>query len=215
MLTFIHGGYLYDFPELLLLLCGTLFIVKGRWTAYYAVLLMATLNKETGMFLTAYFVALRWDSLPRLKLFSHVAAQGLLSVAVILAVRIYFSENPGVLTESRPLEHLVTWTDPRSYIRFFDFVSPLVFIPRATNILFLMLLAGLLYQGWSMMTSSLRRFLGLILFVNVGLVLVGGYPDEVRNFSLLFTPLFIASAVGVWAMYSRTGAHQPPTGGSF
>ena len=201
MLTFIHGGYVYDFPELVLLLAGALLAARRRWLFYYAVFVLAVLNKETGVFLVAYFVALMWDELPRRRLVSHAAIQLLLGGIVIAGLRYLFRDSAGQSIDWRLAEHFTTWTNPLSYWTFYDFSAPLIWIPQATNIITLGMIAALTAFAWARLGAALRRLLVIVAIVNTILVLMGGYPGEVRNFSLLFPPLFAVAAAAVANLY--------------
>lgn len=215
MLTFIHGGYMYDFPELYFLLTGAVLISKKRWLPYCLIFVLAILNKETGVFLAVYFAAFQWDVLPRTRLLFLALMQMGLGAVLIAAVRYFFRGSPGAPIDNWIIQHALTWTNPLSYMKFFDFVAPYIWIPRATNIITLALLSCLVVAAWPVLSGRIRRLAVVISVINTGLVLTGGFPDEVRNFSLLFPPLFAIGALGVHQFYcasaeSAARVNRPP-----
>jgi hypothetical protein len=56
-LHFAGGGYVYDFPELLLASIATLSFVQRRWFVYYPTLVFAVLNKESSLLLAGFCLA--------------------------------------------------------------------------------------------------------------------------------------------------------------
>jgi hypothetical protein len=63
-LTVFHG-YIYDLPQLFLFTLGLLFIVRKQWHFYLPLLAIATLNKETSIFLIMIFALYFFRSLSR------------------------------------------------------------------------------------------------------------------------------------------------------
>ena len=53
--TFCGKVYLYDFPQLLLFTLGLGFLYQRKWAWFYAVYVLACLNKETSVLLGVVF----------------------------------------------------------------------------------------------------------------------------------------------------------------
>lgn len=87
--------YPYDVPAVFFTTLGLLLMAQRRFTLYLAVFTLATLNRETSVFLTLAFVLTLWDALPRRRFAVLVASQ----IAIWLALRGFlswmFALNPG------------------------------------------------------------------------------------------------------------------------
>jgi hypothetical protein len=87
--------FLYDFATLMFMALGLLLIERRRFGPYYAVMVLALLNKETAVLLVLVFAVRLWHQLPTRVLLAHLAAQVTLAVAVRAVLLVVFRNNPG------------------------------------------------------------------------------------------------------------------------
>jgi len=77
----------FDLPAILLTLLGCLAIRRRVWVATYAILALATLNRETGGFLIAVFAVCEWGRLSRGRWLGHLATQLALWAGIVIGLR--------------------------------------------------------------------------------------------------------------------------------
>ncbi len=81
-----------DLPSALFFTLGLILIYRQNWTWYYPLFAIATLNRETSLFLVAVFVFGAAQSWRKTGL--HVAAQAAIWIAIKLTLRTLYSGNP-------------------------------------------------------------------------------------------------------------------------
>jgi hypothetical protein len=202
-LTFLHGGYLYDFPELMFMGLALVCIVQRKWLLYYPVLLLAILNKEADVLLILFFVAAMVRSMPRGRFLAHVAAQGALGIAVLVAVRQAYAGHVGSAMQFHLDTNLRYLAVPQNYLRVFDVYAPLIPVPRGFNILTLLFLAALVGYRWREKPPFLKRLFVLTTSAAVPLFLWGGFKDELRNLSLMFPAIYLLGFHALHDVYAR------------
>ena len=207
-LTFIQGGYMYDFPELFFLFASTAALLRQNWLIYYLLYPLAVVNKESGALIAVYFVALNWREMARGRLLKHLTAQALIAVPVIALIRLWAGGNPGQAMEVHLQHNLDFLLDPRSYLAFFDIYVPLVPVPRGFNLLSVATVLFLIIFRWRVKPLPLRRLLIGSTAVVVPLYLVGSVEDEIRALSLAFVPLYLLGFDTVQSLYA--GTWPPP-----
>src|SRR3982750_997720 len=98
---FRYTNFIYDFPALFLFTLGLLLMVRQRWRAYFVVLGLAAINKETAILLPfvfgLYFVRRR--ELLNAKFWALLLAQAALCLVVKLGINFVFRDNPGQVVE--------------------------------------------------------------------------------------------------------------------
>ena len=201
-LTFLRGGYLYDFPELAFLFGCTLFAAQGRTRAFALLYPLAILNKESNVLLVLTFVAFAASQLPRRTLLVHAGAQLAVGVALVAAVRFVFRETGGGATQPWFPMNVLFFLSPEWYAKFFSPFAPLIPIPRGINAFSLALLAFLVVWRWPDKPSPLRRLLLANAAVTLPLYLLFGFLDEIRALSLLFPAFFLH---GCWTLHDVYG----------
>jgi hypothetical protein len=208
-LTFHWGGYLYDFPELLLLLLCTLALARSRLDWFYPLYLLAILNKESNVLLASFFVAFAWDRMPRRRLLSHLAVQMVVGWSLVLALRLAFLENEGAQALFFFPLNLQFWLSPGSYWKFIDPYAPLVWVPRGANLITLFVVGFIVLWDWRRKPPVLRRLLLLSAAVNLPVFLLFSLADEVRALSLVFPALYLLGCWTVSEVYRDAGAPEP------
>ncbi len=85
----------YDLPAVFFAFLATHLLLRSRLSAFYLVLPLALLNRETAAFLCLLFLLTQWGRTPWPRLAAHMAAQGLIILAVKGAMMALFARNPG------------------------------------------------------------------------------------------------------------------------
>lgn len=191
-IIFQHGGYFYDFTEILLLAAVHHVVATGR--AHWAVLLLpvATLNKETGLFYA--FIVLPWIAAggSRRRQLAWLGLGLALAVVCSLWVRSRYADNPGWALVWQWSQNVEFWTRLHPFSLFTTVLAAGMPFPKVQNPLFLLPIIGLLALRWRALPVAARASLIVALAINVPLMLLFCYLDEVRNMSLTFLPLYVA-----------------------
>jgi hypothetical protein len=111
-----HFWYPYDFPACLLSTLALHLLYQKRFTAYYLVFIVATLNRETSCFLTVLFLLCLRDFFDRRALVTHVSLQFVIWCAVKILLYLAYLDNPGHGLFSDKLSSNVEWlANPELY----------------------------------------------------------------------------------------------------
>jgi hypothetical protein len=210
-LTFLRGGYFYDFPELAFLFGATLFAARGRVAAFALVYPLAILNKESDILLILTWLAFATSTRPWRSLRIAAGTQLAIGVAVVVALRIAFRDAGGGATQAWFPMNLLFFLSPEWYAKFFTPFAPLIPIPRGINLFSLALLAFLTAWRWSEKPAALRRLLLWNAVPTLPLYLLFGFLDEIRALSLLFPAIYLH---GCWTLRDVYAANEPPPGGA-
>ncbi len=199
--SFHWGGYLYDFPELLLLLLCSLALARERLAWFYPLYVLAILNKESNVLVFVFFLAFLWDRLPRRQLWLHLLAQLVLGWSLVLVLRLAFLDNEGSQALFFFPLNALFWLSPASYWKFIEPYAPLIPIPRPANALTLFLVGFAVAWGWSRKPVALRRLLLGSAAVTLPLFLLFSFADEARALALLFPALYLLACDTVRDVY--------------
>jgi len=178
---FRYTNFIYDFPALFLFTLGLLLMVRQRWRAYFVLLVLAAINKETAILLPFVFglYFLRRQELLEGKFWPLLVAQIAVCLLIKLGLEVVFADNPGQAVEHhfhRNLELLRTYS-----------------IGTAVGSLVLAMLIGV---RWSEAPRFLRTALWC-LPVLIGLTLFLGYLDELRDYYEAFPVIVLLAAHGI------------------
>jgi hypothetical protein len=179
---FRYTSFIYDFPSLFLFTLGLVLMVRQRWRAYFGLLVIATINKETAVLLPFVFglYFLRRPELLKGRFWPLLGAQIGLWLVIKLGINFVFRHNPGGVAEFHLGDHNLGLL--RSY-------------SVGTAVAWLVL-AVLMAVRWSETPRFLRTALW-ILPVLVGLTLFLGYLDELRDYYEAFPVIVLLVAHGV------------------
>ena len=72
----------FDLPGVFFFTAALLALTRGRWTAYYPLFALATVNRETTWFFTVVCLAVWMGRMPARALAAHVLAQALIWIAI-------------------------------------------------------------------------------------------------------------------------------------
>ena len=190
-MTFHFGGYLYDFAELAWLFVFLGLLIKERWAASSAVLVLATLNKESNILLVLYLLAIGYGRMTRAGLVRHALAQASIGLAAIAIVRYVLADVPVGHHNDWLGLNVLFWLDPRAYFGVIQPYAPLIPTPRGANVLSLFVVGSFVFWGWPSASSELRRLAVVTAVVNLPLLFLLGFLDEIRNLSLMFPAIYL------------------------
>lgn len=209
-LTFVHGGYFYDFPELLLMAICLIFIIRKNLLLYYLTFILAALNKESNVLIFLFFIAFNFDNLKNKKyLLKHFIIHGFLSVLLIFTVRYIYIDNPGYPIEFHLFENLKYWFSFKPYISFFDIYSFGIPIPKLSNILFLLLILFFILYDWQNKSIKIKRLLIFTSIILIPLSLCFGYYNEIRNLSLVYPGFYLVAFHTLCCIYNKNIKIKP------
>jgi hypothetical protein len=202
-LTFVRAGYLYDFPELALLMLCTLCLARRHLAAYYVLFVLACLNKESSPLLVLYFAAFYAQRASRKVWLGHVAAQLLIGAVIVIGLRIGFRDAPGDAAWFNLPANLIFLIHPQTYFGFAPVYGPLVPFPLPFNLLVLFLTGFAVLWRWSGKPLEVRRAVLLVGAFLLPVYLTFGFLDEVRALGLAFPALYLAGFHTVFDLYDR------------
>ena len=160
-------SYYYDLPQILLVTLCFIFLYQEKWFPYILTLAVASLNKETSLFLIAVFFVYYLQKLPRRKFIELLAAQ-IITYSIIRASLLYlFRDNPGTT---------VLLTLEGHYKQYTTYPSTLIF-----TLIFFFLIGFLLARDWKRKHPFLRATVVIPVMILI-LFFTSGMPMEFRVF---------------------------------
>jgi len=186
-----EGAYMYDFPEILLATWCLILLARGRLAPYYAVFILALLNKESSALWLAFFIAFYSSRMARRKVLVHLVMQVGLAVLISAAVRWNFRDNPGGPVEVHLIANLRAFAGLLPFIDLGDPYAPFLPAPEGVNIVVLFLIAFLCLSWWGEKPQEFRRALSYLFVAILPLWLLFGFRGEIRVFFPLFPVVYI------------------------
>ena len=183
----------FDVPSVMFFILGCDLIYRRSWRAYYIVLALATLNRETSFMLIAVFLLVMWGDLGKRALAKHLMAQvflwivvkGLIYAAVGPDQRVFSPVRLQVNYQCLRDIALLRNNGPKDLVKF-------------------ALCCGGVYWFIPLVLPGQPRFLkrSLIAVIPfIGVIAVMGILDEIRSFlemiPLVLTPLVYRVAAGL------------------
>lgn len=201
--VFMQGGFIYDFPEVLVASAALFCFLRQRWPLFYALFVAAILNKETAVLMPVWFGAAYMVDRDRRRLLRHVGLSVAIGLVPLLAVRAYWADQPVTGGgESRLAHNLAFLSDLSSYWRGFDAYAAGLPTPQGFHALNLLFLAALLVLAWQ---RAPRRLWWIFVFTTLAILplfLLFGWEDELRVFGLAFPALFLLLVWTLRDLYS-------------
>lgn len=205
-LTFQKGGFVYDFPDLLLTTAAVLSMARRSWAVYYLVFVLALLNKETAILLICAPWAMLRHQMPRRQVWLKTGLHLLLGAPILLFVRAICRDNPGSGVEWHFSSNVTYFSDPASYLAADDLYAPLIWFPVLFNLGMTAVVAFLAFYRWWDKPGAMRDLLVAYLFILTPLFLANGYRNEVRVFYLIAPAFYVLALHTALSMY---GAAPP------
>lgn len=206
-LSFLHGNFYYDFPELFFLGGLLLTALKGHYYAWIPLLPLAVLNKESNILVPLLYFPVIYSCFRNAEahrkagIALSLALAGAISVFLYLYVKSGFVGNPGQTTIWQLQENLTFWSNPQNYFLWHDFYAPLIPFPRGLNLFFMAILLLMVSISWRDLTRSMQWLFLTSLAISTPLWLFYCYTDEMRNLSFIFIPLFLICTVSMQKIF--------------
>jgi len=182
LVFFRYVSMVYD-PMTLLMSALCLYLIAERYrVAYFLVLPLAMLSKETAILLPFVFVAREIRVTPRAKLAFLTACQIIICLAVRQLVVYLFRANPGESVVNQLHANLMIVRMPGFYVK--------TLVP-------LLPLAVLVAYAWKTKPEFLRRGFVIVAVLLVGLSLVVGVMGEMRVYYELYSFVFLLAVPAV------------------
>lgn len=215
-LSFMNGGFMYDFPELFLTFAAFAAAWAGRHLPLLLLVALAALNKETALLSVPMLSAVLFFRMPRAAWVALTAAMTVVAGGIVLAVRAAHAELPGLTVYDHVAENLAFWLAPGAWFATMEVYVPLMPMPRGMNLLVIVPLAVLLCQGWRTRAPGLRLLLGVSAAINLPLFFLFAWRDETRNLSPMYPALYLNVCAAVLALYGTraSGATGTPMRGA-
>jgi len=214
-LSFMNGGFMYDFPELFLMFAAFAAAWADRRLPLLLLVALAALNKETALLSVPMLSAVLFFRMPRAPWIALTAAMAAIAGGVVLAVRAANADLPGLTVYNHVAENLAFWLTPGAWFATMEVYVPLMPLPRGLHLLMILPLAMLLLQGWRCRAPELKRLLGVSAGINLPLFFLFAWRDETRNLSLMYPALYLNVCAALLALYRTRDAAAdgvPPRG---
>ena len=200
--TFLYGGYIYDFPELLFFIVCLIFLIKQQWLLYYLSFSMSILNKETGALLLLYFIALKYRTMPNKKFLKHIIAHASIVCGILSFLAVLYARASGTHVIWQAKEHIAFFLSPHSHFMFCDpYCLGIDIFPQGGNIFLLILISFLIFYKWTKKPLPIRYLLILTLIFIIPLFIVFGAGWEIRILGAIFPPLYLLCLHTVHLLY--------------
>ena len=191
----IHFGYqnfIYDFPQLALFALGLALLRRGAIAAWYVLLPIGVLNKETFLLMSAVFALTHGRRISSRALALHLTAQLAIAAVVLLAVHQAFHQNPGAPVEfhlRRNLHYQPVARQLRHDVVYWGFWVVALWGWRGKRVL-----------------AGVALALGAVL---VGSTLFLGYLGEYRDYYEVYPVLFLMACHTALRVIRRRPAPDP------
>ncbi|KQV80669.1 hypothetical protein ASD15_12075 [Massilia sp. Root351] len=178
------GGYFYDTAELLFFCLAYLLVSRRRIAWFFAMLIPATLNKESFFFYIITLLPLLLAAYPKTKAVAATAAAVLVSGLVNVAAKLQFAAAGGTPVELHLADNLVAYLSPQTYSQME--LTYGIMGPRQAFVLTLVLIAAVVTRGWRASPKQARQHILLAAAINLPLFAAFAAVGELRNLSLMY-----------------------------
>ncbi len=187
------GGYFYDTVELLFASLAFLLALRGRLLVLAALVLVATLNKETFFFLLPALYPLLRPHLARRTAWIAIGLLLLLAGLMNVALKLAYLDAVGGALEFHLASNVQAYLSGSPYFRLETTYG--VVGPARAFVGTLAVLGIVLWRAWPLAPRVLRRHVLICALVNLPLFLAFCASGELRNLSTAFTGLVLLVAL--------------------
>jgi len=163
----VHFGYIYDLPQIFLFTCCLVLMHRQRWITYLALLGIATLNKETSVFLIVVFALYFFRALRFRAYLLLLTLQGAIFLSIRAITTYLYRNNPG---------NTLPWTIQFHIDQYSSHPAILVF-----TMIFLSAIIFFAMKDWGRKPIFLRYSFS-VFFLTLALFFTSGMPMEFRVF---------------------------------
>jgi hypothetical protein len=185
----IQSRHIYDFPILFIYSLAYYLLEKKEFGKYLIIFLLASLTKETSIFLVLFF-AIRFRDIERKQFFTILISQVLIFGIIRSILMIVFDSNPGNVVQFHFFEHINSL-----------FNNPFTAVFQYICIIFIFVI-GITLNG----TNS-RFIKDSLLAVGVPIVILYflfGVPFEIRVFLEIFPVISLLFSIKIISLLGNT-----------
>jgi hypothetical protein len=202
-LSFMNGGFLYDFTELFLMFVAFALAWSVRPIRLAVVVGLAVLNKETAALLVPLLSLVLWHRAPRATWLRTSALLAALAVGSVLYLRALYADSPGWTMYDHIRDNFDFWTTPGSWLASMTVYLPLLPMPRGLNLMIVLPLLVVLASAWHARAPVVRHLMIGSAAINLPLFFLFCWRDETRNLSMLYPALHLNVCAALIAAYGR------------
>jgi hypothetical protein len=202
------SNFIYDYTQLALFTLCLPLLAKRRWAAYYPILLLLVLNKETAILMPLIFAVAMAHEVPKREYWRHLVAQVGLCTVVTLFLVWAMRDRPGGIVVFHLFANLKSLSSIHSYLDF-QKIGPCllasrglsVAAPVGLNVLVWLPFFAVMFLFWRQKPRFLRLALPVILIPLAVLTLVYGLVTEIRDLYEAFPVAFLLvfhSLLRIW-----------------
>ncbi|MBN1634321.1 MAG: hypothetical protein JW917_09170 [Ignavibacteria bacterium] len=180
---FLYGSHIYDPPQLFLFALALYVLYKRKFSLFYPLFILVTINKETSLLLVGIFFFYFYRKIPEKKYVYLIITYVFTYLVVRLFIIYIFSENEGPFLEYHFSEHNLS-------IRY-------SLIALTMNSGFFILLVLLNFLGWKTKPEFIKISFWVIFIPTFVLTIFFGYLDELRIYYELYPILLTSSALTI------------------
>lgn len=198
-LSFLNGGYFYDFIEQFFASLLLFSALSGNGLMFVLTAIAGQLNKETMLLMPLFLTPILVHKVGFSRAFLWAGMTSAVCALLYLTIKSQFASNPGLTMENNLATNLAFWSTFNSYTGMADMYAIGLPLPRMS---FCLVTLAILILG----RNAPRRFIFsnvLALCVLIPIFLVSGYYDEFRSLGLIFPLLFLITVT------SRSQSHTP------
>ena len=205
---FAGGGYVYDFPEILLASLVSWAFIERRWIAFYPLLTLAVLNKESSVVLVVFLVVFLLDRDWR-RTFLHGTLCVLFGLLPSFLVRLAFVDSPGDDVFTFFSENMAYFASLDPWLGRSKPFHPLAVFPASLNILSILMVFGFVFYRFATRPRQVKIMLGALIGVLFPVFLVMGWQNEVRVFGMCFPLMMVLAAHTLADLIGEGPTHTP------
>lgn len=207
-LIFTRGGYFYDFFELMFMSSAFLLTLRQNFIWILPITLLATLNKESFLlFIFTLIPLLIRPFMSRKKLLAFIFSNFLIAAIVNFIVKSKYALNSGDNIEYQLVENIKFYANPLNYLFSFEWIYG-VFVPKGFSIFILLTLLIVVLESWPSLAKPIKQHTLFALAINIPLLVLFCWKDELRNLSMLFIAFTIMISIYLKNLLDRNVERQ-------
>jgi hypothetical protein len=176
----IEQRHIYDFPNIFIFTLALYFLAKNDFNKYLLIFIVATLSKETSLFLILFFI-LQFRGIDRNKFKFLIFAQTAIYTAIRLFLIILFRNNPGGMVRFHLYDHFEAYRqNPAGAVFLFCIISAFIL--------------GVINQTDDKFNFARNSFIAIGI-PSLFLYFLFGMPFEIRIFMETYPSIFLLTAL--------------------
>jgi hypothetical protein len=193
-----HGGYLYDYPELMFLALAVWLALNFDWWWMIPMVALATWNKESFLlFIPALYPLLRRRR-SRIDASIGTGVLGLICAAVYYVLRLRFQQNPGGTVIPHLTAQIQCLLHPSYFFRL-EMTYGVIAV-GTYNPLPVALIGWTIWRGWRYLPRTIQCYSKIAAIINIPLYILFCSPGELRDLSFLYITFLLLVAANVEGM---------------